>query len=34
MLKRTKIRTLLAAESPVMEVLLKGWIKTKRDSKI
>lgn len=33
MLKRTKIKTLLSAENPIEEVLLKGWVKTKRDSK-
>ena len=33
MLKRTKIKTLLAAENTIDEVLLKGWVKTKRDAK-
>ena len=33
MLKRTKIKTLLNAENTISEVLLKGWVKTKRDSK-
>lgn len=33
MLKRTKIKDLLACEHTVDEVLVKGWVKTKRDSK-
>ncbi len=33
MLKRTKIKALLSAENPIETVLLKGWVKTKRDSK-
>ncbi|MBR3675812.1 MAG: asparagine--tRNA ligase [Alphaproteobacteria bacterium] len=33
MLKRTKIKDLLASEHTIAEVLLKGWVKTKRDSK-
>lgn len=33
MLKRTKIKDLLASESTIDEVLVKGWVKTKRDSK-
>ena len=33
MLKRTKIKQLLASETTLDEVLLKGWVKTKRDSK-
>ena len=33
MLKRTKIKQLLASETTQDEVLLKGWVKTKRDSK-
>ena len=33
MLKRTKIKQLLASEATQDEVLLKGWVKTKRDSK-
>ena len=33
MLKRTKIKALLTAENPIDSVLLKGWVKTKRDSK-
>lgn len=33
MLKRTKIKDLLASESTLDEVLIKGWVKTKRDSK-
>lgn len=33
MLKRTKIKQLLASDSTIDEVLLKGWVKTKRDSK-
>ena len=33
MLKRTKIKALLSAENPIDSVLLKGWVKTKRDSK-
>ena len=33
MLKRIKIKTLMNAEKPMEQVLLKGWVKTKRDSK-
>ena len=33
MLKRTKIAQLLASEQPVAEVLLKGWVRTRRDAK-
>ena len=33
MLKRTKIKALLSAENTLDAVLLKGWVKTKRDSK-
>ena len=33
MLKRTKIVKLLAAETPLPEVLIKGWVRTRRDAK-
>ena len=33
MLKRTKIKTLLNATQPEAEVLVKGWVRTRRDSK-
>ena len=33
MLKRTKIVSLLAAEQPQDKVLVKGWVRTRRDSK-
>ena len=33
MLKRTKIAKLLQAEAPMDEVLVKGWVRTRRDSK-
>ena len=33
MLKRTKIANLLASEQPIAEVLLKGWVRTRRDAK-
>lgn len=33
MLKRTKIVKLLNADSPIDAVLVKGWVKTRRDSK-
>ena len=33
MLKRTKIVKLLNADSTIDEVLVKGWVKTRRDSK-
>ncbi len=33
MLKRTKIADLLQAEAPVREVLVKGWVRTRRDAK-
>ncbi|WP_243367992.1 asparagine--tRNA ligase [Fundidesulfovibrio soli] len=32
-MKRTKIAQLLAAEGPVPRVLVKGWVRTRRDSK-
>ncbi|MEZ4525215.1 MAG: asparagine--tRNA ligase [Desulfobacterales bacterium] len=32
-MKRTKISSLLASESPLDEVLVKGWVRTRRDSK-
>jgi asparaginyl-tRNA synthetase len=32
-MKRTKITKLLKSERPVDEVLVKGWVRTKRDSK-
>ena len=33
MLKRTKIVELLAAEKAQPEVLVKGWVRTRRDAK-
>jgi len=33
MLKRTKIKALLAAQSAEAEVLVKGWVRTRRDAK-
>ena len=33
MLRRTKIVKLLQSEQPVDAVLLKGWVKTRRDAK-
>lgn len=33
MLKRTKIVSLLEAEQPIEKVLVKGWVRTRRDSK-
>ena len=33
MLKRTKIAKLMTAEAPMEEVLVKGWVRTRRDSK-
>lgn len=33
MLKRTKIKKLLESEQTIAAVLVKGWVKTKRDSK-
>ncbi len=33
MMKRTKINTLLKSEKPLENVTIKGWIRTKRDSK-
>lgn len=33
MLKRTKIVKLLGAEKPAAEVLVKGWVRTRRDAK-
>ena len=33
MLKRTKVAALLASEKPLPQVLLKGWVKTRRDAK-
>ncbi len=33
MLKRTKVVQLLASEQPVAEVLVKGWVRTRRDAK-
>ncbi len=33
MLKRTKIVDLLNSTSPIAEVMIKGWVKTRRDSK-
>jgi len=32
-MERTKIFNLLKSETPVAEVLIKGWIRTRRDSK-
>ncbi len=33
MLKRTKVAQLLTSEQPVAEVLVKGWVRTRRDAK-
>lgn len=33
MLRRTKIKTLLQSEQTIAQVVVKGWVKTKRDSK-
>lgn len=33
MLKRTKIVSLLSADKPTPEVLIKGWVRTRRDAK-
>ncbi|MBR1601571.1 MAG: asparagine--tRNA ligase [Alphaproteobacteria bacterium] len=33
MVKRTNIKTLLQSEQTIAQVLVKGWVKTKRDSK-
>jgi len=33
MLKRTKIAALLSSDKPLPEVLLKGWVRTRRDAK-
>jgi len=33
MLKRTKVKALLAAQKPEPEVLVKGWVRTRRDAK-
>ena len=33
MLKRTKIAKLLESEQTIVQVLVKGWVKTKRDAK-
>ena len=33
MLKRTKIVALLASSAPQEQVLLKGWVRTRRDAK-
>ena len=33
MLQRTKIKALLAADAPLGEVLVKGWVRTRRDAK-
>ena len=33
MLKRTKVAKLLSAEAPLPEVLVKGWVRTRRDAK-
>ena len=33
MLKRTKIAKLMTSEAPMEEVLVKGWVRTRRDSK-
>ena len=32
-MKRSKISQLLQSDSPMKEILIKGWVKTKRDSK-
>ena len=33
MLKRTKIAQLVDAAAPLPEVLVKGWVRTRRDAK-
>jgi len=33
MLKRTKIKELLQTDKPIAEVLVKGWVRTRRDAK-
>ena len=33
MLKRTKIVSLLEADQPIEKVLVKGWVRTRRDAK-
>ena len=33
MLKRTKIAELLKSEQPIEKVLIKGWVRTRRDAK-
>lgn len=33
MLKRTKIVSLLSADKTMPQVLLKGWVRTRRDAK-
>ena len=33
MLKRTKVKDLLALDGEKDEVLVKGWVKTRRDAK-
>ena len=33
MLQRTKIVKVLASERPLDEVLVKGWVRTRRDAK-
>lgn len=33
MMKRTKIKELLQTEKPIPEVLIKGWVRTRRDAK-
>ena len=33
MVERTKINSLLQTEHPIKDVLIKGWVRTKRDSK-
>ena len=32
-MKRTKIAALLLAENPIEDVLVKGWVRTRRDAK-
>lgn len=34
MLKRTKIVSLLEADQPIEKVLVKGWVRTRRDAKV
>ena len=34
MLKRTKIAQLVDAAAPLPEVLVKGWVRTRRDAKV